>query len=164
MRTRTLDRLLFIFGILFMAVASVVFALYVKTEKWYIELLLYALIPVVFMIWWLILELTDNIIKGIKRTRDLKEKAIRESETYQIHLLETDDELEYISRHRLAKYNVMQEQKELNLDELNSDIEQTKASIEQLTKQLNELSELKEKYIWKEWNDKFLKPSKEEEK
>lgn len=146
MRTKTLDRLLFIFGALFMIVASVLFALYVKTEKWYIEFLLYTLIPVIFIIWWLTLELIDNMLDGISRIRRLKAEDIAKRDSYQMHLLETDSNLEYISRHRTAKYAVVQQQKELSLAELEIDINQTKASIEQFTKQLNELTQLKEKY------------------
>lgn len=146
MREKTLDRLLFIFGILFMIVTSVIFALYVKTDAWYIKVLLYILVPVIFVIWYLWLRLYDDIYEGIKRIRRLKAEDIVKRDLYQMHLLETDPDLEYISRHRNAKYAVIQQQKELSLVELEMDIDQTKASIEQFTKQLNELTQLKEKY------------------
>lgn len=146
MREKTLDRLLFIFGILFMIVTSVIFALYVKTDAWYIKTLLYILVPVIFVIWYLWLRLYDDIYEGIKRIRRLKAEEVVRRDSYQMHLLETDPNLEYISRHRTAKYAVVQQQKELSLEELEMDIDQTKASIEQFTKQLNELTQLKEKY------------------
>jgi hypothetical protein len=146
MRTRVLNRLLIIGGIVLMILLSLMLGMYVDVDEWYIKVLLYLSIPILFVIWFIGLQIIDIVVLGIINLKGLVDKQDEENNSYIKHLSNTDDDLEFVSKHNAAKYTLLEEKRLKNIEELEQNITLTQSTIDKFTKQLFELESLKKQY------------------